>query len=323
MTSHEPAAAGSEASAASSWDTQLIEGPAASRRRPWSLGKLCSSVLLTFGASFLVHNNRGAILDFVRPHAGVLASLSLHIGMLVVIAIAAVVLAVLMWRHPARQEASAIAGLILILSLMVAVYSCANMATWAVAMRDSYVVELARQADEDAVIESIGSGRLSISGAIGPHLMRDFKAAQDTHGTVTGIEITSEGGNLEQAMELATYAEAQRMRVTVRDYCLSACVYIAVGSPESYAYEGSVFGFHSMFPVTDVTSEIFAFGMMQSREESRDFLKSHGVPGEVLEKGDKHGPDSVHVVSAEQMVDFGAIRGLLRDGKIIKTGPKK
>lgn len=55
---------------------------------------------------------------------------------------------------------------------------------------------------------------------------------------------------------------------------------------------------------------------------SNAFLKAHGVPDEMLAEASKYGSDEVLEVSARRMVEVGAIKYLMADGKIIATGPK-
>ena len=124
------------------------------------------------------------------------------------------------------------------------------------------------------------------------------------------------------AFALARMVEDQKISVVVSEYCMSACILIAVASPESYAEKTAVFGFHRVSPLAEITSEIWQDAVNIQNTEAREFLRGHGVPESILAESDKYGPDMVYEVPAKFMVDAGAIKGLMLNGEVIAVGPK-
>jgi membrane-bound ClpP family serine protease len=242
---------------------------------------------------------------------GLAAAIGTHILALCLIAVFGAVVSIVSWRHPARRRASGTAGLVFVFSVVGLIFQVVNAVSFAIFSRDNYWITLAVDSSEDAEVTVLASSRVRIDGTIGPNLMRDFMALERASGPFLGLEINSPGGLVDQALQLARFVEDGRIPVIVRQECLSACVLVAVASPASYAEEDAIFGFHRTSPVADVTSEIAIFGMAEADKEANSFMQQHGVPEEVLKEASRHGPDSMYVITASEMVESGTIEGIL------------
>jgi hypothetical protein len=117
--------------------------------------------------------------------------------------------------------------------------------------------------------------------------------------------------------------EREGISVIVHDYCHSACILVAVASAESYADKNAVFGFHRTSPVAEIESEIARYSTDILEKESVEFLRQRGVPDKTLAEAAKHGPDSLHLVMAGEMVEFGAIKGIVSEGQVTSIGSKR
>jgi hypothetical protein len=187
---------------------------------------------------------------------------------------------------------------------------------------DIYRMTVAAEDFDNGIVQSLGDGRVAFVGSIGPTLMRDLATVETQNGSFRVLEITSDGGLMDQALLLAQEVETRRISVVVRARCLSACVAVAVASPESYAESGAIFGFHRTALVADAVSEITQIEGQQFNQLYFDFLRQHGVPEAILQQGIERGADEIYEVPAAEMVDAGAIKGLISGERVIRIGPK-
>lgn len=221
------------------------------------------------------------------------------------------------WKHPSRRRASRFAGALFLSASSVLLFQLVNLIAFLVAVPDIYRLANAQLAAPNATVIKTGAASASIVGPIGPNLMRDFMELERQGGSIEAIEITSEGGLVDQALQLARYVEARRTKVVVRGQCSSACILIGIASPESYADADAVYGFHRPSALADLSSEIAIYFTEQSKETFHAFLKQHGVPESVLVEAAKHGRESLYEVSARDMAKFGAIKGVVADGELV------
>ena len=128
---------------------------------------------------------------------------------------------------------------------------------------------------------------------------------------------------MQTALELATYIESKRLPVIVRGYCHSACIHIAIASRKSYADQGAIFGFHRYAPLVPSEEASTDNSDAPANDEATNFLRAHGVPETVLAIAHKHAGESIYEVTADEMVNYGAIRGTVSGPKVIRTGSKK
>ncbi|HRY26824.1 MAG TPA: hypothetical protein P5558_20820 [Geminicoccaceae bacterium] len=279
--------------------------------RARSLTLLLTGLALLAGLSWLLNAHQPEIVAALRQTTGLLVAMALHILALVVVMLLGLRLTVLLWRHPVRRRTGGAAGLLFLLSLCLVIYQAANAGAYLLASRDLYAITLATDASPDATMRPLPSGNLLITGTLGPGLMRDFLAAEAAFGPFAAVEISSPGGLVVHALELARHVERHGLTVIVRDECLSACVPIALASPRAYAEKDAVFGFHRVSTPVELHSDMAGYTLEVTQIEMADFLRRHRVPESLLEEAARHGADTLHLVSARDMVEMGLISGTL------------
>lgn len=295
----------------SSFPTSLTQNRRAKAIQPVSLPVIWLALIAVAAISVYTKLYQTDLFLALKSTASPLTAIGLQIASLVLIAALNALLAICLWRHPARRSASGSAGLVFILSSGALVLQVSNAVSYAISAPDLYRIELARGKRQDATIKILNTGAVSIVGPIGPNLMGSLLELESTRGPFTTLEITSPGGLLDQALQLARYVETRKLTVIVRHRCLSACTLIGVASPYGYADENAVFGFHNSSSITELSSQIMTSQVQQIQQEFFEFLRQHRVPASILEEAAKHGRDSMYLVSASDLVRHGVLRGLL------------
>lgn len=270
---------------------------------------ILGGLVLLGGLSWLLDAQQPAIVAALRPGLGLMAAMALHILAMVAAALLGVWLTLRLWRHPVRRRVPGEVGLFLLLAACLVFYQSASAGAHILAARDLHAINLALDGYPDAELQLLSPGIIRITGPLGPNLMRDFWAAEAASGPFARVEITSPGGLVAPALELAGFVERHGLTVVVRGECLSACVPIAVAAGTSFAEPDAVFGFHPVSPAVEVagyrqehlTPDLFAF------------LRRHGVPEAVLEKAVLHDGGSMLVVTARDMAAMGVIDSIQAD----------
>lgn len=287
--------------------------------RPYVLFGLVSFVACV---TLLFTAKRTELLDTLNEKIGLSPAILAISAASSLLAAIGFVLALKIWNHPDRRRASRFAGLVFMLSVMVMFFEAVMLCSFLLQAPDTYRMISAAENYTDATIVGTGNGSAIISGTLGPHLMRDFERLNATSGPIEAVQITSPGGLIAPAIDLANYFELHKTTVIIVGQCSSACILLAVASPQSFADANASFGFHHTFPITPVQSEIVRFSFQQTWEIYRNYLAQHGVPEAILLEAAKHGADSVYPVTAWDMAQHGAIKGVLSGGKIVATSNK-
>lgn len=280
--------------------------------------------LVTFvaGITILFVFNRPELLDALHEQFGLPSAILAITTATALLAVVGAILALKAWKHPGRLSASRFAGLVFVLGVTVMFFEAVMLCSFLLQAPDTYRMLSAAENYTDATIVRTGNGNAIISGTLGPHLMRDFERLNATSGPIDAVQITSPGGLIAPAIDLANYFELHKTTVIIVGQCSSACILLAVASPQSFAEANAYFGFHYTFPITPVQSEIMRFSHQQTWEIYRNYLAQHGVPEAILVEAAKHGADSVYPVTAWDMAQHGAIKGVLSGGKIVATSNK-
>ena len=239
------------------------------------------------------------------------------------IAAALVFLSLICWKHPKRYETSTSASILFLAAAATAFVQSIIVTAMLITAADDYQNHLAYLVQANAKVTKLAPGQISITGQLGPTLMEDIRQVLEPSELISNIQITSEGGLVDVAFMLARMVEDQRIAVMVTNYCYSACILIAVASPDSSVEKATIFGFHRVSPLATIVSEIYQSGVYNWNTEAREFQRRHGVPEAFLIESERHGPDSLYEVSADEMVKVGAIKNLLFNGKVILVGPKR
>jgi ATP-dependent protease ClpP protease subunit len=166
---------------------------------------------------------------------------------------------------------------------------------------------------ENAYVFLKEPGHVQIDGTIGANLFADVTSFQSEVTPITSVEINSGGGLVDQAMKLAGFVEKQKITVIVGDICMSACVLVAVASPNLTAHESSLFGFHQSAAVAETSSQIFSLGLKFIDADSDKFLSDHGIPPDIMAQAKNHKPDQMYEVKAADMLKARVVRKIIPD----------
>jgi hypothetical protein len=286
-------------------------GPSAAPRglplRAVALAVAASAVLSIWSFAWF-----DAAVQALRPVLPLATAHGTMVAAVILAAFAGVAATAVVWRHPTRRAGSPAAGLLLVVAGFAAVMEVAHATHLVLAGGDLYRTAEVLEDEEDAIVTVAGPGRIAIFGSIGPNFARDVLALAEDVGPLREIEISSPGGLVDQAMEVAAFIEANGVRVIVRDYCYSACVPLALSAEETLADAGAVFGFHRSTPVVDLQSDILRYSSEQVDVELDAYLLEHGVPDGVVTRARDYGPDDLLEISAEDLAAAGTIQGTLR-----------
>lgn len=239
----------------------------------------------------------------------------------VVLAIALFMIALYALRARKHEKSFAAGGLLLI-SVTGLLPQLAHVASVIITMPETLQAYSVALDQENALVERLDKGRVVISGPIGNRLLDDILALDDPQKPISIVDITSEGGLVDVALEVAQFVEERNIIVVVNNYCMSACVLIAVASAESAADENAFFGIHRTSPLVNPRTEIAEAAHRDNYKIVRDFLNNHGVPEVTLTQADQFTGDDILELSAKEMVDSGAIKYLTVEGKVVAQGQK-
>lgn len=283
---------------------------------------LCIVVALTFAslalwiktgaATHILLKNTNRLVAFLLPSAVVATALFVSFGLMVRI-----------WRDPLRRKASPWVGASFLTAAVLSVLQAAALLSTILVTFDLYRDATAIDHFDNGSFTAVGPGRVVFQGTIGPLLLKDLAAVETTNGPTVFLQITSDGGLVDIAMALAAKVEAQGIAVTVKNYCMSACVAPAVASHRSFAEAGAIYGFHRTASVAAQISEYSDMASAAAEIAYFDYLRRHGVPERILQRGMEEGSEGLYEVTAAEMVDAGAIHGIVQGEDIIRLGLKK
>lgn len=295
--------------------SSLIDKAASVPRQTHSPAVLLLLVAIVAGLAVAHIRWHADLLDTFQERLGALLSVSFIALFAMCIATAGAGLAIFLWQHPKRRDASGFAGSCFLIATLAAIFEMVILGSFLFQAPDVYRLSTAIATFEDARISAEGVGVVGIHGTLGPNLLRDFNRAEAAHGPIRVVELTSPGGLVDPALQLADLFESKRISVVVRGQCDSACIALAVASPSAYSEADVIFGFHKTSPVAEAHSEIVLAILEETWKGYRQYLLDHGVPSSVLDEAEKYGPSSAHPVTALDMVRYGAIEGIVPGGE--------
>src|SRR4029453_11832914 len=154
------------------------------------------------------------VIDSIGTLIGLAPAIALYLVMLILLAISLVISSCMLWRHPARRDASGLAGLLFLIASVASFLQAVCVSSFGLIAGDVYTMGLAAAEWDDARMSQIADGRILIIGPLGPHFMRDLAAVRGSHPIKT-IDITSEGGLVDQALKFAREIETEGISVIV------------------------------------------------------------------------------------------------------------
>lgn len=163
-----------------------------------------------------------------------------------------------------------------------------------------------RSADPDATMQLSADGRvLRIEGAIAASFVDDFDAALAETTTLERIDITSDGGLIDDALAVAGRIEARRLRVRALDRCASACVLLWAASPARELDAGARIGLHQAW-VDDAIPAMWSEAALEELEpRMRALLEGAGFSAALLALRDETPPGRMAWIDASRLLDEG------------------
>jgi ATP-dependent protease ClpP protease subunit len=128
----------------------------------------------------------------------------------------------------------------------------------------------------------------------------------------TQISIRSNGGLIDEALQISKIVKQHGMSVHVIDYCSSACVMISSSSQKLTATPNSLFGFHRGSAIADSTNSLSKYISSEATNTMISVLRANGLPPEILDVALVTKPSDMHYVSAEKMRELGIVKAIHR-----------
>lgn len=146
--------------------------------------------------------------------------------------------------------------------------------------------------------------KAQLEGEIGPETYESFMGLLNG-SRVTMLTLTSEGGSIDDALLIGNQIKQKKIAVLVSDYCESACVLIALSSPNLMVAENSQFGFHraSVYAVSD--SQLGRFLSDSGTIDFIEHLRELGMPEDVLSIALNTPADEMYYITGNELVRMG------------------
>lgn len=157
---------------------------------------------------------------------------------------------------------------------------------------------------ESSLAREFKPGILLIEGVIGPltfQSIKNYAATQKVHSIV----LNSQGGLIDNAIEIADYIQRNSIDTYVLNYCESACVIIAVSGNQLYANSDAKFGFHQSAVLTSYESQLTQAMSNEGTLQMIEALAYYGVPPEILAWINKTKSKDMVYFSGEELYDYG------------------
>lgn len=149
--------------------------------------------------------------------------------------------------------------------------------------------EVAYDAELDAV---------RIRGPIGIRMRRDLTAIMTSHPDTKLILLESEGGLIDEALEIAEEVAGHQMTVRVDDYCASACVILWAASPTRQLAPNAELGLHEGSLDLDIARDWILALKRTTDAQVVTVLRRAGFSSELLAKRLEVGENGMYWLSA-------------------------
>jgi hypothetical protein len=147
-------------------------------------------------------------------------------------------------------------------------------------------------------------------GPIGPGLAARFRDMINVHGGALAIDVTSDGGLIDEALATAKIFEDHKdLVLRVRGDCNSACIALVMGAHTRVADVGARFGFHQSATVTNLPG--WALRALPEPDGGlRSYVIGRGFPADEFDR--LSASSEMQMVPAIRLRRIGLINGLDR-----------
>ena len=170
--------------------------------------------------------------------------------------------------------------------------------------------------DQRFVVSSPRRGVIRISGDIGPGLSKQVANVISQQGSISRVELNSQGGLLSEAYKTAELTRAYE--AVVIDECLSACTVIFLGSKARGLGGGSSLGFHSP---RHIASNLGWLGEYVANDgnDYRTFLVSHGVDAKFAARAISTSPNDMWLPTTRELFAAGVVTRYLDESGSLQS----
>jgi hypothetical protein len=132
-----------------------------------------------------------------------------------------------------------------------------------------------------------------------------FKSHFRKKGVVIGLDLSSDGGDLEDGVQIANLARQKKLSVYVAKECDSVCAYVFFAAAKRYLAQDSRIGVHSISNSRDVED----LGSMRSTLKFARLLAKLGVPKSAIDKMVTTRPSNMTYLDATELSALDASVG--------------
>lgn len=124
----------------------------------------------------------------------------------------------------------------------------------------------------------------------------------------TGIVITSNGGDVLEAIKIGDFIRKTGMSVTVRKQCLSACFFIWSAGVNRYMHTDPIIGIHRPFFEKHYFAELSLMDAdklyVSMKDGARRYLLRMGVPNKLIEKMFATSSDKMYILKGKDFEEM-------------------
>ncbi|MBE1160516.1 GYF domain-containing protein [Dyella acidiphila] len=233
---------------------------------------------------------------------------------------AAMALSLLLVRHSRRRRGRA--SLPAALCIMLTVFG--GMISLALSVQAVGLIGVEDRFANAAVRYDEAAHAIRIKGPIGHRFHRDVADALAAHRDAQLIVISSGGGLLDEAFEVATAIKQAGLPLRVDGGCASACGLMWASVPQRQMTEFSRIGLHPNRTIGDTPAELTVQVSKQAEAMSTDSLSAAGFTPEMLRRRAETPPSSVYWLDAVDILIAGIDAKVVdADGKPVDAATAK
>jgi hypothetical protein len=233
------------------------------------------------------------------------------IGCGVVLVLASLGLPLTWWRRAGGSEAGGMVRIMVVL-LAIGGLSVAGLELF----QSAYIGKIAAASEgmrDYRFAYDPAARTLRVEGQIGPGFARSLKAEFESHA-VRRVDITSQGGLVNEAMVSARFLEARPdLEVAARSQCASACIIVLMAGTRRLADYDMDIHFHSVATVVDLDSDWWDVMTGRQGRDAQRYMVGRGAPKTALDEAARLGAGKLYRVPSVELVGSGMLTGLLDD----------
>ena len=167
-----------------------------------------------------------------------------------------------------------------------------------------------------------GARRIVVVGSIGPDFGRRFEAALARVGNPVTVDISSDGGLVDEAMRAARALELRPdAAVATRKVCASACLILLMAGNDRTADADMFLDIHATGALVPTKNRLVTWSAANAGDESDAFLRERGMPAELVDAANKAGGGKVLSLSPVAALEAGILTAVTHRG--LRYGPDR